>query len=103
MPCCWIYAKCREGRDVYNAGGNDRKQFYRHEYVDNESNAGSRGGRRQIPQASIDPGQDQILELQNELNDIDLARIRGHTSFNKSHLNPGKRVKKKGEYESYAE
>jgi hypothetical protein len=103
MPLFWICSKLKAGRDVYNAGGDDRKQFYRQGNNYDEYDIASQRERVEIPQASIEPSNDQGVELENEHEDINAARIRGHTSFNNSHMNASalRRVTKKGEYESY--
>ena len=62
------------------------------------------GLQRGIPpiQNSIEPSADQGIELRNDMEDIIVNREKGQTTFNKSKMvHFPKRVKKKGDYESY--
>ncbi len=78
---------------------------YRDDYTYDEYEVGANSGlQRGNPpvQSSIEPSADQGIQLRNDLDDIEMEKGKGGTTFNKSKMaHFPKRVKKKGEYESY--
>lgn len=73
--------------------------MYDPEFDDYEAPTGNYN-RNAPASATIEPSADKGLELQNELEDLDLARVRPGP-LNLSGARGNKRVKRKGEYESY--
>eukprot|EP00344_Euplotes_crassus_P001144 CAMPEP_0197008310 /NCGR_PEP_ID=MMETSP1380-20130617/44739_1 /TAXON_ID=5936 /ORGANISM="Euplotes crassus, Strain CT5" /LENGTH=335 /DNA_ID=CAMNT_0042428851 /DNA_START=219 /DNA_END=1226 /DNA_ORIENTATION=+ len=90
-------------RKVRKAGGN-RAMNYRDDYYDEyavERHSGLQRGNPPI-QNSIEPSADQGIDFRNDMDEIELEKGKVGATFNKSKLSHfPKRVKKKGEYESY--
>ncbi|CAI2371541.1 unnamed protein product [Moneuplotes crassus] len=107
QPTCWIYNLCKKGRDIYNARAkrsmNYREDYYIDEYDPGRSNHGLQRGNPPI-QNSIEPSGDQGIGLQNVMDEIELEKGKAGKTFNRSKMSHfPKRVKKKGDYESYYE
>ena len=103
QPICWIHSKWCESRDIYRAGDR-RRMNYRDDYTYDEYEVGNMGLQRGNPpiQNSIEPSADQGIELRNDIEQVDNEKVKQQNTFNKSSLPYfPKRVKKKGEYESY--
>ena len=76
---------------------------YRDDYTYDDQEIVSAGLQRGAPPigASIDPSADKGIEIENEMEDLDAARVKNTSMANRSGFRNHKRVFRKGEYESY--
>lgn len=103
QPICWIYSKFKRSREIAKAGGRSAAYHYDMEYEDDEApSSGLQRGAPPINSATLDPsnGGGNIV-IQNEMSDLDAARVKNTSVMDPNVSRNVKRVKRKGEYESY--